>query len=66
MKYVPPEGIKQGLLNDLCIAACTDSAYLINRNYPKRGTLRLAGDRRPGWLTCPGSFLRHRLMVSFY
>jgi hypothetical protein len=45
MKYVPSEQVKQGMLNDPFINACRDYAYLINRNYPERGTLKLVGDR---------------------
>ena len=45
MKYVPSPVIKQGMLNDLFINACKDYAYLINRNYPEPGTLKLVGDR---------------------
>ena len=45
MKYIPSEEIKQGMLNDLFMNACKDYAYLINRNYPEPGTLKLVGDR---------------------
>ena len=45
MKYVPTEESKQGMLTDLFMNACKDYAYLINRNYPERGTLKLVGDR---------------------
>jgi hypothetical protein len=45
MKYVPPDENKQGMLNDFFITACKDYAYLINRNYPEPGALKLVGDR---------------------
>lgn len=45
MKYCASEEIKQGMLNDLFMNACKDYAYLINRNYPEPGTLKLVGDR---------------------
>jgi hypothetical protein len=45
MNYFPSEETKQGMLNDLFMNACKDYAYLINRNYPERGTLKLVGDR---------------------
>jgi hypothetical protein len=45
MKYVPSGESNQGMLNDPFIAACRDYAYLINRNYPERGSLKLTGDR---------------------
>jgi hypothetical protein len=45
MKTVPPDRIKQGMLSDSFRSACKDYAYLINRNYPERGTLKLVGDR---------------------
>lgn len=45
MKYDPSGDINKGLLNDRFIAACQDYAYLINRNYPVPGTLKLVGDR---------------------
>jgi hypothetical protein len=43
--YVPSEEIKQGMLNDSFRNACKDYAYLINRDYPEPGTLKLIGDR---------------------
>jgi len=45
MNYVPSEETKQGMLNDIFKNACKDYAYLINRNYPEPGTLKLVGDR---------------------
>jgi len=45
LKYSPSAGIKQGMVNGGFINACKDYAYLINRNYPERGTLKLVGDR---------------------
>jgi hypothetical protein len=45
MKNAPSEEIKQGMLNELFRNACKDYAYLINRNYPEPGTLKLVGDR---------------------
>jgi hypothetical protein len=45
MKYVSSEEKKQGMLGELFVKACKDYAYLINRNYPERGTLKLVGDR---------------------
>ncbi len=45
MKYSPSPDMNQGMLNEFFINACKDYAYLINRNYPERGTLKLVGDR---------------------
>jgi hypothetical protein len=45
MKFSPSPDAKQGMLNEHFINACKDYAYLINRNYPERGTLKLVGDR---------------------
>jgi hypothetical protein len=45
MNYIPSEKVKQGMLNNLFRNACKDYAYLINRNYPEPGTLKLVGDR---------------------
>lgn len=45
MKDVPSEEIKKGIMNDFFISACKDYAYLVNRNYPEPGMLKLVGDR---------------------
>jgi hypothetical protein len=45
MKYSPSTDMKQGMLNEFFVNACKDYAYLISRNYPERGTLKLVGDR---------------------
>lgn len=45
IEYFPSEEIKSGMLNGPFRNACKDYAYLINRNYPERGTLKLVGDR---------------------
>jgi hypothetical protein len=45
MKYSPLSDINQGMLNEFFKKACKDYAYLVNRNYPERGTLKLVGDR---------------------
>ena len=45
MKYSSSDRHETGMLNEFFMNACKDYAYLINRNYPERGTLKLVGDR---------------------
>jgi len=45
MKYSALSGINQSMMNVIFMDACKDYSYLINRNYPERGTLKLVGDR---------------------
>lgn len=45
MKKSSLSDIHPGMLNEFFVNACKDYAYLIDRNYPERGTLKLVGDR---------------------